>query len=233
MNKGARLTNTTATERNLLHLVAESGSVSLAKDFIKLLKADTSFKKIINQKDRYHGADLCFLIRGRDRGRYTITYTCHEILTCKLFKSVKSSNGFLHYDFGLWYIRIPYIKIKRYKVIRLDYILYYLCYRDAWHYVEVSRAMVPIFLQKTKAGNVDVALFGTVIRSGWGVNPDQENVAAIEYMFKQRKLNPDSKPDMTPLHTAVLKGLDFSLVDWLNEEKIYIWNKFTQWVFLL
>ena len=34
--------------------------------------------------------------------------------------------------------------------------------RKAWHYVEVRRNVVHIFLQKTRAGQVDVAVYGTV-----------------------------------------------------------------------
>ena len=40
--------------------------------------------------------------------------------------------------------------------------------RKAWHYVEVRRNVVHIFLKKTRAGQVDVALYGTVVKSGWG-----------------------------------------------------------------
>ena len=40
--------------------------------------------------------------------------------------------------------------------------------RKAWHYVEVRRNVVHIFLQKTRAGQVDVAVYGTVVKSGWG-----------------------------------------------------------------
>ena len=35
---------------------------------------------------------------------------------------------------------------------------------DAWHYVEVKRHRVPLFLKKTKSGNVDVAAFGVVVK---------------------------------------------------------------------
>lgn len=63
-----------------------------------------------------------------------------------------------------------------------------------------------MFLKKTRSGNVDVAVYGDVIRSGWGVNPDQENTTNIEQIFKQRKLDQKAELDMTPLHVAVYKG---------------------------
>ena len=35
--------------------------------------------------------------------------------------------------------------------------------RDAWHYIEVKRHLVPNFLKRTRSGNVDVAEFGAVL----------------------------------------------------------------------
>ena len=40
--------------------------------------------------------------------------------------------------------------------------------RPAWHYVEVRRHAIHIFLVRTRAGQVDVDLYGTVLKSGWG-----------------------------------------------------------------
>ena len=47
---------------------------------------------------------------------------------------------------------------------RLSCFYLFVVNRDAWHYVEVERAKVPLFHKKTKSGNVDVAVFGTVIK---------------------------------------------------------------------
>ena len=39
-----------------------------------------------------------------------------------------------------------------------------LTYRDAYHYVEVERFKVSLFLKKTKSGNVDIAEYGSVVQ---------------------------------------------------------------------
>ena len=72
--------------------------------------------------------------------------------------------------------------------------------------MEVQRYKAPIFLKKTKAGNVDVAAYGTVIKSGWGVNPEQDVIDYIEDMFKGRRLNRSAPLDQTPLQIAIFKG---------------------------
>ena len=40
--------------------------------------------------------------------------------------------------------------------------------RKAWHFVEVRRNVVHIFLQKTRTGQVDASVYGTVFKSGLG-----------------------------------------------------------------
>jgi len=44
--------------------------------------------------------------------------------------------------------------------------------RDSWHYVEVSRSLMDIFMRKTRGGTVDVAKYGSLLYSGWGADPD-------------------------------------------------------------
>ena len=78
--------------------------------------------------------------------------------------------------------------------------------RDAWHYVQVKRHLVPLFLKKSKSGNIDVASYGTIILSGWGANPNRDQVDEIEDMFRQKRLDTVSPDDQTPLHIAVFKG---------------------------
>ena len=63
-----------------------------------------------------------------------------------------------------------------------------------------------MFLKKTRAGNVDVVLYGEMIKSGWGVNPSQADMTEIENIFKKRRLDPDAAEDMTPLHIVSFKG---------------------------
>ena len=55
--------------------------------------------------------------------------------------------------------------------------------RDAWHYVLVDKNKLPLFLKQIETGSIDVALFGEVLRSGWGKNPSPEIVKEIEEEF--------------------------------------------------
>lgn len=55
--------------------------------------------------------------------------------------------------------------------------------RDAWHYVLVDKNKLPMFLKQIETGSIDVALFGEVLRSGWGKNPSPEIVKEIEDEF--------------------------------------------------
>ncbi len=55
--------------------------------------------------------------------------------------------------------------------------------RDAWHYVLVDKPKLPMFLKQIETGSIDVALFGEVLKSGWGKNPPPEIVKEIEDEF--------------------------------------------------
>ncbi len=48
--------------------------------------------------------------------------------------------------------------------------------RPAWHYVLLvdDEETKQAFEEKVKSGNVDVALYGQVLRSGWGKDPPNE-----------------------------------------------------------
>ena len=47
--------------------------------------------------------------------------------------------------------------------------------KQAWHYVLVEKALLPLFLRRTNGGSLDVADFGLILKSGWGKDPP-ENV---------------------------------------------------------
>lgn len=51
--------------------------------------------------------------------------------------------------------------------------------RDSWHYVEVSRGLMDIFMKRTRGGTIDVAKYGTLLFSGWGPDPD-DNTAQVK-----------------------------------------------------
>ncbi|KAI0225332.1 hypothetical protein LSAT2_023820 [Lamellibrachia satsuma] len=78
--------------------------------------------------------------------------------------------------------------------------------RHAWHYVEVHRELVSVFLQKTRAGNIDVAHFGRVIKSGWGNEQEREIIKKVETYLEENGQNLIQPQDMTPLHVAIYRG---------------------------
>ena len=81
--------------------------------------------------------------------------------------------------------------------------------RKAWHYVEVKRNQVHTFVKRTKSGSVDVAQFGTVVKSGWGSDPDQHIMDQIDQRFRGRIEDMHTqRGDVTPLHMACFKEHD-------------------------
>lgn len=85
--------------------------------------------------------------------------------------------------------------------------------RDSWHYVEVSRGLVSLFLKRTRGGTVDVGRYGTLLSSGWGVDPDNNAVKDIEKRFEARRASMSTDPDVTPLHIAAFREkLDLAII---------------------
>ena len=52
--------------------------------------------------------------------------------------------------------------------------------RPAWHYVMVSKTLLGLFLKRTKGGRLDVADFGTILKSGWGENPPERTRKEVD-----------------------------------------------------
>ena len=52
--------------------------------------------------------------------------------------------------------------------------------RDAWHIVLVERALLDDFKLKVESGNINVADYGYVIKSGWGKDPPKAVIEAID-----------------------------------------------------
>ena len=77
--------------------------------------------------------------------------------------------------------------------------------QKAWHYVEVRRNVAHIFLKKTRAGQVDIAHYGVIVKSGWGDDPEKGVVEWVEKIFADRRNRPNSLPDVAPLHMAIYK----------------------------
>ena len=65
-----------------------------------------------------------------------------------------------------------------------------------------------MFLKKTRGGAVDVALYGNVVKSGWGPDPEKEVSDMIDRRFEERRMKNTMEPDQTPLHIAIFKSND-------------------------
>ena len=55
--------------------------------------------------------------------------------------------------------------------------------RQAWHYVLVDEGQENAFKEKVSSGTVDVAVYGKVIKSGWGKDPPDDVKNAIDSFF--------------------------------------------------
>ena len=55
--------------------------------------------------------------------------------------------------------------------------------RPAWHYVLVDEGQENTFKEKVSSGTVDVAVYGKVIKSGWGKDPPDDVKNAIDSFF--------------------------------------------------
>jgi hypothetical protein len=55
---------------------------------------------------------------------------------------------------------------------------------DAWHYILVDKLKLPLFLAKIKQGALDIAEYGLVLHSGWGLEPPQHIKDTIESEYK-------------------------------------------------
>ena len=72
----------------------------------------------------------------------------------------------------------------QYKLNPKDERLYVVCGKDrgrpAWHYVMVERSLLGLFLKRVNGGSLDVADFGTVLKSGWGENPPESTKEELD-----------------------------------------------------
>ena len=71
--------------------------------------------------------------------------------------------------------------------------------KPAWHYVLVDKHLLGLFLKKTNGGNVDVADFGAVLRSGWGKDPPD---GTIDQVLKEKSSMFTKIRGETLLHVA-------------------------------
>ena len=86
--------------------------------------------------------------------------------------------------------------------------------KPVWHYVLVEKALLPLFLRRTKGGSLDVADFGLILTSGWGKDPPEnvrKNINEMGATF------PDTQ-SQTVLHVAS-KSASLEIVDLLINYK--------------
>ena len=86
--------------------------------------------------------------------------------------------------------------------------------KPRWHYVQVEKALLPLFLRRTNGGSLHVADFGLTLTSGWGEDPPENVRKNINEMG-------DTFPDtqsQTVLHVAS-KSASLEIVDLLVNYK--------------
>ena len=84
----------------------------------------------------------------------------------------------------------------------------------AWHYVQVEKALLPLFLRRTNGGSLDVADFGHILKSGWGKDPPENVRTNINEMGATI---PETQ-SQTVLHVAS-KSASLEIVDLLVKHK--------------
>lgn len=55
--------------------------------------------------------------------------------------------------------------------------------RALWHYIIVDKTKLPLFKQKIGSGQINLAQYGQIIESGWGIDPDAEIAAKITAQY--------------------------------------------------
>ena len=86
--------------------------------------------------------------------------------------------------------------------------------KQAWLYVLVKKALLPLFSRWTRGGSVDVADFGRVLKSGWGKDPPEDIRKSI---LEMDSTFPDTQ-SRTVLHVAS-KSASLEIVDLLVKYK--------------
>ena len=97
-------------------------------------------ERLIQEQNNYNGAPLTFLVRGQDNGRYVNSLNKRNNIINRFHNSLKLALFILKYS----------------NVFSIA--------RHIWHYIEVQRDRLSHFKQQTRSGNIDVALFGTVLK---------------------------------------------------------------------
>ena len=84
---------------------------------------------------------------------------------------------------------------------------------QAWDYVQVEKALLPLFLRSTNGGSLNVADFGLVLKSGWGKDPPEE----LRKNITEMSTFPETQ-SQTVLHVAS-KSASLEIVDLLVKSK--------------
>ena len=78
--------------------------------------------------------------------------------------------------------------------------------RAAWHYICLLRRYLSLYETSTKNGKVDASMVSTIVKSGWGHEPEVPILREAVQDFKQTTVTKDGEDDLTPLMLALVKG---------------------------
>ena len=79
--------------------------------------------------------------------------------------------------------------------------------RPAWHYICLQRRYISLYEICTKNGKVDASFVGTIVKSGWGDEPEVHVLKqAIQEHRETVGTTKDGEDDLTPLMLALTKG---------------------------
>jgi len=88
LEQGADFTLLDHRGRSVLHYAANKDCTEEALEVLKLANQKGKLQKIINAKELYLGAEQCFLVRGRDKGRYAWHYVTVDRALISIFQQV-------------------------------------------------------------------------------------------------------------------------------------------------
>ena len=71
--------------------------------------------------------------------------------------------------------------------------------------MESRRHLVSAFLRAANEGSVDVSKFGQPVKSGWGSDPEDDEIERVEEELLDKSIRDSSPIDMTPLMIACFK----------------------------
>ena len=78
--------------------------------------------------------------------------------------------------------------------------------RQAWHCIHLDRRYVSLYQTQTRGGRVNASQFGTIVKSGWGDEPEAHFLEEVVSSYRDSNDTKDGQDDMTPVMLAIYKG---------------------------